>query len=114
MKVTADNYRLAEKMVLHKYSTETDGEGRFLNRWRVNAIEQHRKDGTDGCVMDVFTKDIENIVTMISENKLITGSNITPKKKLIKKPVIKPNTVSANPMLPATPENPDGLDLDWN
>ena len=102
MKVTADNYRLAEKMVLHKYATETDGEGRFLNKWRVNAIEQHRKDGTDGSVMDVFAEDVDKMVTLIVENKLVTVSNLPTKKKKLQSV---PKTVSALPIEPVSPDN---------
>jgi hypothetical protein len=109
MTATADNYRLAEKLVLQKYVSEMDEDGRFLNKWRIGAIEQHRKDKTDGSVMNVFAEDVDKMVTLIIENKLTPASNIPKKEKSkIQK------TVSASPMLPATPENPNGLDLGWD
>jgi transposase-like protein len=102
MTVTAENYRLAEKLVLQRYASEMDENERHLHKWRIAAIEQHRKDGTDGSVMNTFAEDVDNIVTLIVENKLVAAASIIPKKKKLQSV---PKTVSASPIEPASPDN---------
>lgn len=97
----ANKYKLAERLVLQKYASEVDENGRYLNKWRIGAIEQHRKDKTDGSVMNVFAEDVDKMVTLIVENKLVTASNIPKRKKLQSVP----KTVSALPIKPASPDN---------
>jgi hypothetical protein len=100
MSELGDRYRLAEQIVLQKYSLEKDEQGRSQH-WKVAAIEEDRRLNHDSRVLQEFVKDIEKTV-----DRLTIKKSTVHKSSTMVTHSQQPHTVAAEPIAPASPHNP--------
>jgi hypothetical protein len=70
MSELGDKYRLAEQIVLQRYSLENDKDG-HSQKWRVTAIEEDRRLGRDSHILQQFAEDVEKTVDQLTDTTVI-------------------------------------------
>jgi len=95
MSELGDRYRLAEQIVLQKYSLEKDARG-CSQFWKVAAIEEDRRLKRDSHILQQFAEDVE-----------ATVDRLTVKTPTIHKSLsVIHNHVSHSPIVAAEPLSP--------
>jgi len=109
MSELGERYKLAEQIVLQRYSLEKDEQGRSQH-WKVAAIEEDRRLNHDSHVLQSFVEDVESTVDRLTIKTPITHNahkfssvNITVNH------VSQSHTVAAEPLSPAKPHQHDGI-----
>lgn len=108
MSELANIYKQANDIVIKRYQEDPE------NRWRMFAINDCRAGkGEHTSVMNRFVEDVEIVV-----KELVEGV-AKPSIPTAVAPTVSPNVKKSAPLPPAenrpkTPDNPAGIDLDWN
>ncbi len=98
----AQIYKQANDDVLKRYQEEPE------DRWKVNAITEHRSGiRNHDSVMADFAEDVERTVDELVNATKSVPQTVAPTTPPNAKPIDKTK-------LPKTPDNPQGIDLDWN
>jgi hypothetical protein len=106
MSELGDRYRLAEQIVLQKYSLEKDEQGRS-QYWKVVAIEEDRRLNHDSHVLQSFVEDVEKTVDRLTVKTPITHKSSSVSTTV--NHVSQSHTVAAEPLIPAKPHQHDGI-----
>lgn len=106
MSELGDRYRLAEQIVLQKYSLEKDEQGRS-QYWKIAAIEEDRRLKRNSHILQSFVEDIEATVDRLTIKTSII--NKSPSASTTINHVSQSHTVAAEPLTPAKPHQHDGI-----
>lgn len=74
-------YKKAHQIVLNRYATEKDRQGRS-QAWKVAAINEDKKVGKDTGLIKTYVDEVEATVDRLlsEENKLVSAEPISPAK----------------------------------
>ena len=106
MSELADIYKQANDTVLKRYQENPE------DHWRLPLIKDyHAGKGEHTSIMDRFAEDVEKVVKEIVD--------VVESIPVVVAPTVSPNVKKSAPLPPAvnrpkTPDNPAGIDLDWN
>ena len=90
MSETAERYKLAEELVLTKWTTERDSKGQ-CQKWKVKAVKDDRANKIDSGVLNIFVEEVEKIVTTLETVPTVLDSNknsdVSPSRKVAVEPI---------------------------
>jgi hypothetical protein len=109
MSELGDRYRLAEQIVLQKYSLEKDEQGRS-QYWKVAAIEEDRRLKHDSHILQSFVEDVEATVDRLTIKTPIVSHKSPLVATTIVNHVSQSHTVAAEPLSPVKPHPPQQHD----
>jgi hypothetical protein len=104
MSELAKIYKQANDTVLQQWRDDPE------DHWKFNAVTEHRAGiRIHDSVMKEFADKVETIVTELLSTPIpeVVMPTVSPNAKSVLPPAI-------GPQYPKTPDNPKGLDLDWN